>query len=152
MAPWVGDTGATWLGQHNHANQLAAEACLQLGRFADAMAHAERYERSARGEHVKCLAPWLRARIMATEQPKESSSEVVALLEQAAAAGDDWGSPFLVSLVLQDLLALVQLAPAERERVVSRREESLFEMTMELDSPMRRHFDSMRSFEPKRGA
>jgi len=58
----------------------------------------------------------------------------------------------MAPLILQDMLVLVDFAPAERSNLESRREESLFGCSLELDSPMKRHFDSMLSYEQKRGA
>jgi len=152
------DIGGPMGGQWANVNHMAAEASLLLGRFVDAKALAERYERCAFGEHVKVFAPWLKARVLAAEagtgvqshdqrHPKlprrtqASDSEMVSLLEKAAAAAVAWESPHMASLILQDMLALVDLAPAERSSVQSRLEESLFECSMELDSPMKRHFE-----------
>jgi len=44
-----------------NVNYLAAEANLQLGRFADAKAHAKLFERCAHGPNVKCFVLWVRA-------------------------------------------------------------------------------------------
>jgi len=50
-----------------------------------------------------------------------------------------------VALVLQDMLALCPLTAA-KVNVASRYEEACFELTMETDSPMKRHLESGKPF------
>ena len=79
----------------SHSNWLAAEACLQLARYDEALAHAERFESVCWGPHVPCWAPWLKARIIGRKAQRESAGsenqEAFALLQRSHAAAKQWG-------------------------------------------------------------
>ena len=69
---------------------MCAEICLKLGRYDDALAHAELYETVSWGSSMPTLAPWLKARIVGRKAKANDAAvsdsifaEVTALLERA---------------------------------------------------------------------
>jgi len=125
---------------YHNMNCTAAEANLLIGRFDDAMEHADRFEANCWGCHVPAVAPWLKARIVSAKAKAVGAAdtdpvykEVAALLQQAVTASRRFESPLLVALTLQDLLALAPacvLGGAARAQVESESEEAKFELTM----------------------
>ena len=130
-----------------------------LGRFDDAMEHADRFEKNCWGCHVPAVAPWLKARILAAKAKASGAAdtdpahqEVAALLQQAVAAARRFESPLLVALALQDLLALAPacvLGGAARAQVESESEEAKFELTMPEEGvpcALAKHLESGEAF------
>jgi len=146
---------ATAFMDHNY---WCAEVCLKLGRYEEALSHVDYYEEHCCHTAVLTWAPWLRARILAQHAAKANAptssaeyAEAAQLFEKAAAAAVVWESPTMVALALQDYLALVPAAKVNGD-IKSRWEEAVFDVTMETDTPMRRHIESGDAFPPKSGA
>ena len=134
-------------------NAAAAECLLKLGRYDEALAHCAFYEQHCWDTISLPYAPWLQGRILAA-QAKASGSrdfgEIISLLEKGAAEATKFDAPLLVALILQDLLALVPgAALPDRADLESRREEVLFDLTMERPSPMKSHLESGKAFDER---
>ena len=136
-----------------HPNYLAAEFCLQHGRFDEAHAHAQRYERHSWGAETPCFAPWLQGRIIGRKtqaatmgQPTENK-EAFGLLQRAHAAAKKWGSPLIATLAVQEMIALCP-KQAAATNAGSLLEEETFELVMDTASPMRAHIESGGTFSP----
>jgi len=133
-----------------HFNLLGAEACLQLGRHDDALAHAERFEKECWGPQVPCWAPWLKGRIIGRKAQSDGApenKEVLTQLQRSHAAAKTWGSPLIAALALQEIVALCPKQAAATD-IASQLEEERFELTMDTASPMRTHIESGETFAP----
>lgn len=138
-------------------NFMAAEIYLQLDRFVEALAHNARVASNSNGILARKTNAWQRGRILAAQRLAEGSgapwSEIVALFEKTAAYGSAWGTPLMVVFALKDMLALVPAAALgdadARRRTQSRLEESLFELTMEKDTALKRHLESGEAYMPR---
>ena len=124
-------------------NYICGELCLQLGRFNEALAHAEHFEKVSWSPTVPTLAPWLKARIMGRKAKANKAAdsdliwkEVTALLERAHAASLAFEAPLLVAMALKEQLALMP-EQARSADVASRLEEARFELTMDTSSPLK---------------
>ena len=146
--------GAEFFGQAENSCFFAAEIYLQLGRFEEALAH------NARNSDYSCKTsatrtdPWQRARILSAQRLATGTgapwSEIVALFEKTASAGQAWGTPLLVCYALKDMLALVPASELGNAAAIgSRLEEHMFELTMEQDSSTKRQLESGEAFMPK---
>ena len=139
-----------------HNNYQCAEICMQLGRFDEALAHAEHYEKVAWGSPVPVLAPWLKARILGRKAKVNEAAdsdpiwlEVTALLERAYAASLVFEAPLLTAMALKEQLALVP-EQARGADVLSRLEEARFELTMDTVSPLKSFVeDDTATFAPR---
>jgi len=123
----------------------AAEILLKYGRYEEALMHVD-YCQEHYWQAIRLpWCPWLKGRILAKKGKPEP--EVMVELEKAVAAATKWDALLLVALALHDMLAL---CPAESARgdVSSRYEEACFELTMDEDTPLRRHFESNLPFAP----
>jgi len=136
---------------------MCAEICLQLGRYDDALAHAELYETVSWGSSMLTLAPWLKARIVGRKAKANNAAvsdsiwaEVTALLERAHAASLVFEAPLLTAMALKEQLALVP-PQARSADVQSRLEGARFELTMETASPLKSFIeDDAATFAPRR--
>ena len=148
----TGMVACTTLG---HPCMLAAELCLQLGKYNEALVHVKYFEKNCWGPHTPCWAPWLQGRIVGRKAQSKAapkgklseSKEAFTLLQRAHAAAKTWGSPLIATLAVQEMLALCpkQAAASNAESLF---EEERFELTMDAASPMRTHIESGGTFAP----
>ena len=132
----------------------AAEIYLQLGRFEEALAHNARNNEYSSATTTSRTTHWQRARILSAQRLATGTGaswpEIVALFEKTAAEAEAWGTPLIVVFALKDMLALVpesELGDTAATR--SKLEEFMFELSMEKDSPTKRHLESGEAFMPK---
>ena len=133
------ETSTIFINQSWPLAWLATLANLMLGRFDEAMAHADRFKRNCWGPQVPCQAPWIRAKIMVAKAKAACAAdadpvwpEVVALLQASTLAARKFESPLFVALALQDLLAVAPpsvLGGEARALVRSQLEEAKFDLT-----------------------
>ena len=134
-------------------NHWSAELCLKLKRYDEALAHQERFDREGTSCHAHCFSPWLRGRILgqrAQAQKKGEADamweEVQAMFENAHEGAKKIESPLMEALALQDMIALCPQASVSKSNAASRYEEACFELTLDTDTPLKRHLDSGATF------
>jgi len=153
------ETSTIFINQSWPLAWLATLANLMLGRFDEAMAHADRFERNCWGPQVPCQAPWIRAKIMVVKAKAAGAAdtdpvwpEVVALLQASTLAARKFESPLFVALALQDLLAVAPpsaLGGEARALVRSELEEAKFDLTFPEEGvrcPLAEHLNGDEEF------
>ena len=146
--------GAELFAQAENSCLLASEIYLQLGRFEGALTYNARNNNCCCKTSATRTDPWQRARILSAQRLATGKGapwpEIAALFEKTAVAGVAWGTPLLVCFALKDMLALVPESElGDAASIRSRLEEHMFELTMDQDSPTKRHLESGDAFMPK---
>jgi len=121
---------------------------LNLDRPEEALVHIDLHQNQCWALLRRTWAPWLKGRALTAitkTQGSGESAEAFACFEESCKDAISLGSPLLLALVLQDMLVLCPAA-AGKGNVASRYEEACFELTMDTDTPLRRHLESREAF------
>ena len=144
---WRCEKQGSWF--HNASSPWTAECLLNLDRPEEALVHIDLHQNQCWALLRRTWAPWLKGRALAAIATKAQgageSAEAFACFETSCKEAICFGAPLLLALVLQDMLALCPAA-AGTGNVASRYEEACFELTMDTDTPLRRHLESREAF------
>jgi len=124
----------------------AAEAHLSVGNFDEALEHNDHqaknyYNVTVTNRHQKGRI--LAARAKASLANTSLMGEATSAFERALREAEQVGSPLMIALVMKELKDICPKDKVgERTQYQSRYEESLFDLTMERDTELRRFLES----------
>jgi len=130
---------------------IAAEACIVLKRFDQAMEHVDMYERDCWNSGRASFTPWYRLRILGMRAVANEGAVSAALapqllqhMEECIVEATAWGAKLLVVLALKDCIALLAgtIASSDLQSLESRYEEACFELSYEKESPLKARIDN----------